>query len=220
MAIFFILGTGFLALFCIIIVVFFLMCQCLSLYSMQWRWYKRATKEPMCFILSLILINIRKLFLDCNSCFTKPIARKQMSTITNRNDWKRWTLATSGGGPNKNLPLDNLKISPFMPPSENTRLVSKYNPAISSQEEAVEEEDTNLHINSGKSGRTCNLNPLDWIKFMIKFILWVALILVSIRVIYSSFPVRRFTVSNNSDAGGNSRGSTSLTRDNHLSKEI
>ena len=101
-----------------------------------------------------------------------------------------------------------------MPPSENTRLVSKYNPAISSQEEAVEEEDTNLHINSGKSGRTCNLNPLDWIKFMIKFILWVALILVSIRVIYSSFPVRRFTVSNNSDAGGNSRGSTSLTRDN------
>ena len=49
---------------------------------------------------------------------------------------------------------------------------------------------------------------------MIKFILWVALILVSIRVIYSSFPIRPFTVSNSSDAGGNSRGSTILIRDN------
>ena len=145
-----------------------------------------------------------------------------MSIITNRNDWKRWTLATTGGGPNKNLPLDNLKISPFMTPCENARRVSKYNPATSSpkneivsgEEGPVEEEDPNLHINSEKAGRTCNWNPLDWIKFVIKFILWVALIFVSIRVIYSSFPIHPFAVNNSSDVGGNSRGSTSLIRDN------
>ena len=42
----------------------------------------------------------------------------------------------------------------------------------------------------------------------------MALIFVSIPVIYSSFPIHPFTVSNSSDVGGNSRGSTSLIRDN------